>query len=68
VWFGEEESSELEGEAEPLYVPALLSVSVMKFSFPSIYSMVMSNSLITYCHLIFIYLSCYVVINVTRGL
>jgi len=26
VWFGKEERSELEGEAEPLYVPALLSV------------------------------------------
>jgi len=67
-WFGEEERSKLEGEAEPLYVPALLSVSTMKFSFPSICSMVMSNSFITCCHLILICLSCHVVINVTKGL
>jgi len=37
VWFGEEERSELEEEVEPLYVPALLRVSAMKFSFPSVF-------------------------------
>jgi len=54
VWFSEKEKSELEGKEEPLYVPALLSVSTMKFSFPSMCCMVMSNSLIACCHLIFI--------------
>jgi len=58
----------LVGEIEALYVPALLSMSTMKFSFASICSIVMSNSLISCCHQIFICLSYYVVINVSRGL
>jgi len=68
VWFGEEERFKLEGEAEAFYVPPLLSISLMKFSFPSKCSIVMANSLITCYYLIFVCLSWHIVMNITKAL